>query len=295
MVSNNQEPFTSILITAFNRENYIGAAIESVLSLEYSNYELIVVDDCSVDATFSIAERYSKSDPRVRVFRNETNLGDYNNRNRAASYAKGKYLKYLDSDDLIYPFSLSIMVAAMEKYPEAALGLEESYYQEQVEPFPFIKSSTLIYKTQFLKRGVLNSGPSGAILRTDIFKKLGGFSGTRYIGDTELWLKIACNYPVVFFQPAMVYWRKHANQEMTFEKQNRSSVWWRHELNRRVIFNSKKLLSTDERKMALNKLNRRLLHNIIISAFKNNDLSTSMYLIRNSSMSMRDLIFALSH
>ncbi|HEV2714429.1 MAG TPA: glycosyltransferase family A protein, partial [Terriglobales bacterium] len=95
-------PLVSVLMTAYNREKYIAEAIESVLASNFKDFELIIVDDCSKDRTAEIARRYT-SDSRVQVHVNEKNLGDYPNRNRAASLARGKYLKYLDSDDVIYP------------------------------------------------------------------------------------------------------------------------------------------------------------------------------------------------
>src|SRR3954447_2239406 len=103
-------PLVSILMTAFNREKYIGEAIQSVLDSSYTNLELIIVDDNSTDRTVEIARSYQKKDVRIKVFINERQLGDYPNRNKAASYATGKYIKYVDSDDYIYPRGLEMMV-----------------------------------------------------------------------------------------------------------------------------------------------------------------------------------------
>ena len=102
----NSLPLVSVLMTAYNRELYIAEAIESVLQSSYTNFELIIVDDVSTDSTISIAKKYSEIDKRVYVYQNETNLGDYDNRNKAASFAKGMLYKYLDSDDVIYPYSI---------------------------------------------------------------------------------------------------------------------------------------------------------------------------------------------
>lgn len=94
----------------------MATAIESVLAQTYRNFELIITDDCSRDSSLQIAQRY-QADRRVKVYRNERNLGDYANRNRAASLAKGKYLSYVDADDLIHPHCLETMVHAMEMFP----------------------------------------------------------------------------------------------------------------------------------------------------------------------------------
>ena len=88
-------------MTAYNRADYIAASIESVLAQTFTDFELIVVDDHSSDATTAVVQRYL-GDPRVRLVVNERNLGDYPNRNHAATFARGEFMKYHDSDDLLY-------------------------------------------------------------------------------------------------------------------------------------------------------------------------------------------------
>ena len=117
------EPTVSVLMTAYNREAFIGQSIESVLASDFGDFELIVVDDCSKDGTLEIAKRFEKLDKRVKVYVNSQNLGDYPNRNMAASYATGKYLKYVDADDTLYDYCLSVMVRYTDRFPEAGFGL----------------------------------------------------------------------------------------------------------------------------------------------------------------------------
>src|SRR5258705_9727856 len=97
----NPQPFVSVLMTAYNREKYIGEAIKSVLASGYTNFELIIVDDCSGDNTVTIAKTFEQRDARIKVYVNEKNLGDYPNRNKAAGYENGEFIMYLDSDDPI--------------------------------------------------------------------------------------------------------------------------------------------------------------------------------------------------
>ncbi len=88
----NDQPLVSVLMTAFNREKYIAVAIQSVLNSSYKNFELIIADDGSTDNTVAIARSYANLDLRITVFINEKNLGDYSNRNKAATYAKGEFI-----------------------------------------------------------------------------------------------------------------------------------------------------------------------------------------------------------
>jgi glycosyltransferase involved in cell wall biosynthesis len=131
-------PLVSVLMTAYNRERYISEAIESVLNQSYKNFELIIVDDCSSDKTVEIAKQFELKDSRVKVYINNINLGDYPNRNKVASYATGKYLKYLDSDDVMYSYCLDVMVSAMERFPEAAFGLSSIDEEKHFLPIEII-------------------------------------------------------------------------------------------------------------------------------------------------------------
>jgi glycosyltransferase involved in cell wall biosynthesis len=209
----SETPLVSVLMTAYNREKYIAEAIESVLASTYTNFELIIVDDGSVDGTVSIAKKYEETDERIKVYVNEKNLGDYNNRNKAAGYAIGKYIKYVDSDDIIYPESLSIFVHSMEKFPEAAVGIMSSISQE-AKPYPYLMQPHEAYRYHFYTMGLFDTGPTALIFRTDKFKEVGGFSGKRYVGDTEINLKLAARWPVVKIASSLVYWRQHEGQEI---------------------------------------------------------------------------------
>ena len=92
------EPIVSVVMPAYNCENYISTAIESVLVQDIS-LELIIINDCSRDNTEKVIESYASNYPQIRYYKNETNLGASGSRNRAIQLAKGKYIAFLDSDD----------------------------------------------------------------------------------------------------------------------------------------------------------------------------------------------------
>src|SRR5450631_1899475 len=216
----NETPLVSVLMTSYNHDEYIAEAIESVLNSTYTNFELIIVDDISKDNSVEIARSYELKDKRIRVFVNEKNLGDYPNRNKAASYAKGKYLKYLDSDDIIYPWGLEAMVYCMEKFPSAAFGLVSKNLNIK-SYLPLELNGEDAYKVYFFQCALFTIGPSGSIINREAFENIGGFSGLPYIGDTELWLKLAKTNTVVCMPLNLFWWREHSQQQV-HEGMNRS-------------------------------------------------------------------------
>ena len=199
-------PLISVLMTAYNREKYIAEAIESVLASTFIDFELIIVDDCSQDRTIEIARKYETLDSRVKVYANEKNLGDYPNRNKAASYAIGKYLKYLDSDDIMNSNCLERMVFEMENYPACAFGISSRSLLELQLHYP-----ESAYRTHFFKRGILDISPSGCIIRKDVFDQENGFLELRCVSDFEFWLRLALKYPLLELEKDLIFWRL-ANQ-----------------------------------------------------------------------------------
>jgi|GEM_PF-655629 len=211
MPSLPREPLVSVLMTAYNREKYIAQAIESVLASTFQDFELIVVDDASKDNTINIAKSFVAKDDRIKLYVNEVNVGDYPNRNRAASYACGKYIKFLDSDDLIYPYGLAAMVGAMEKFPEAGFGLSSA--SDVRSPYPICISPEQIYRENFNGFGHFDRAPGSAIIRRTAFEDIGGFSGERMIGDYELWFRMARKYKLVKMVRDLVWDRRHEGSE----------------------------------------------------------------------------------
>ena len=209
-------PEVSGLVTIFNREKILTETVASFLNSGFTDFELILVDDRSKDGSWQVAQDLQRQDPRIQAFRNDQNLGDYANRNRAASYATGTYLKYLDADDLIYPHSLQLMVDAMQRFPEAALALSANVIDPEV-PYPELVQPADFFQRHFFGRSPIGVGPSAAIIRRDCFEAVGGFSGRQFVGDTELWLKLAERWPIVLLPPALVWWRRHEGQQMSLE------------------------------------------------------------------------------
>lgn len=273
------DPLVSVLMTAYNREKYIAEAIESVLASTYINFELIIVDDGSIDKTVQIAESYEVIDKRIKIYINEKNLGDYPNRNKAASYAKGKYLKYLDSDDLIYSWGLQAMVYCMEKDPLIALGLSTNIKINK--ELPVVLSQEQSYKFYYFNSLLLTVGPSATIIRRDIFENVKGFTGKQFVGDTELWLKIAQTNHLALMPDNLIYWREHEQQQICLEQTDEQIDAIRYNIDLSFLQEINNPLNKNDANKAILKLKnvkgRTIIKNFILGNFNKANLSKKKY------------------
>ncbi|HLB99578.1 MAG TPA: glycosyltransferase, partial [Acetobacteraceae bacterium] len=123
-----QKPIVSMLMTTFNGAGFVGASIASVLAQSFSEFELIVVDDGSTDATAQVLEGIL--DPRLRVLRQAVNGGVVAARNAGFLAVRGRYVAALDHDDLSHPERLARQVAYLDAHPEVVLVATEIEIEE---------------------------------------------------------------------------------------------------------------------------------------------------------------------
>jgi len=105
-------PLITVCVPAYNNGDFIAAALESILRQTYAHFEIIVADEHSSDKTTSVTKGFC--DPRIKQVQNEANLGLGGNWNKALSLAKGKYIKLMGADDLLYPDCVSLQMQALE-------------------------------------------------------------------------------------------------------------------------------------------------------------------------------------
>ena len=105
----------SIITPSWNSEKYIGDTIKSVLAQTYKNWELIIVDDCSTDGTVAIAEKFAAEDSRIKIFQQEINSGAGVARTFALQKSTGRYIAYLDADDLWKPEKIENQINFMNQ------------------------------------------------------------------------------------------------------------------------------------------------------------------------------------
>lgn len=282
-------PLVSVLMTAYNREKYIAEAIESVLGSSYTNFELIIVDDGSTDNTVAIARSFEAKDKRIKVFINDKNLGDYPNRNKAAGYANGKYLKYVDSDDKLFPEGLQYCVQNMENFENADWAI---IYPDTI-PNEFVLISKEALEWHFFKRPFLKSGPGGTIIKRDFFNKIGMYP-ILYGPANDMYfnLQAASLGNVLLLQDNFLFYRRHEGQEQTNQY---SYLYNYNKYLKDALANLNLLLTASQVKWLHQKRKRRFAVNIIKFFLRTKNYSKTKEAIEKADYSMADFLSGLFH
>jgi len=191
-------PNVSVIITTYNRAEYVTKAIESVLSQTYQDWELVIVDDGSVDETPKVVSRYLTDDGKVRYLR-QTNQGLSAARNRGITETHGKYVAFLDDDDWWVPEKLKTQVAFMEAQPDVGL----SYTRIRIirETNGRLDDSTIIpVKMATTFEEIIGESfipASTVLIRRDCLENLDWFKSDAVPQeDVELWLRFVQKWKI---------------------------------------------------------------------------------------------------
>lgn len=117
----DKNPKVSVCIPVYNRADIVCDAIESVLEQTFTDFELIVTDNCSTDNTAEVVKKYAATDDRIKYHKNKSNLGVISNLNQGLILAKGEYIKFLLSDDKFAPRCLELFADVLDNHPKVSL------------------------------------------------------------------------------------------------------------------------------------------------------------------------------
>lgn len=198
-------PEISIVMPAYNAEKTIGEAIDSVLSQTFSDFELIVINDCSKDSTSIILSDYANNDKRVKVFTNEVNSGVSKTRNFGIEKAEGKWIAFLDSDDVWREDKLEKQVALMRDNNAVISYTASAFIDEYGNRYSYIMPAekTTDYKT-LLRKNLISC--SSAMVRADVMKKY-TMPNDNMHEDYYVWLNILKSekYAYGINEPLLIY------------------------------------------------------------------------------------------
>ena len=200
----------SVVIPCYNQAHFLGEAIESVLAQSYPHFEIIVVDDGSLDNTSEVATRY----PKVRCIR-QNNQGVAAARNAGLHVSEGTYLVFLDADDRLLPDALEVGLECLEAYPECAfVSGKLRIIAADGSPLPVWKQQPCPDKEHYLEMLRANYVWLTAVVvyRRSVLEVVGGFDASvSPAEDYELCLRIARDYPVFCHGKVVAEYRQHGS------------------------------------------------------------------------------------
>ena len=201
-------PKISVIIPVYNGEQTIRETIDSVLAQTFFDFELIVINDGSTDATLEIVT--SIQDPRVKLF-SYPNRGLSRSQNRGLAHARGDLVAFLDADDLWTADKLEAQRKALQAHPQAAVAYSWTDFIDEFgkslgQGNHVTKNGHVL--ADLLENNFIANG-SNALIRKEALISVGGFDASFHIaGDWDLWLRLAASYQFVCVPAAQVLYRR---------------------------------------------------------------------------------------
>ncbi|RRO22284.1 glycosyltransferase family 2 protein [Flavobacteriaceae bacterium 14752] len=200
-----QQLLVSIITASYNAEKYIDETIKSVQAQTYQNWEMLITDDCSTDNTCQIIQDLAKSDSRIKLFKLKQNAGPAVARNNSIKEAKGRFIAFLDADDIWFDFHIkdSISFSLEKKAPFVFASYKRSNENLEFVHSDFIVPSKVTYSD------ILKSNSISCLTAFIDIKKLGKkyMPEIRKRQDMGLWLKYIkdCKFAYGIQKPHAIY------------------------------------------------------------------------------------------
>jgi glycosyltransferase involved in cell wall biosynthesis len=188
----DKNPKISVIMSVYNAQRYLQEAIDSLLQQTFKNFEFIIINDGSTDATIDILNRYN--DHRIIIINHPRNLGLARSLNNAIGLAKGKYIARMDADDISLPHRLSKQLTYLEHNPEIAV-LGSAYYE--IDEYNNVsKLVQLFCEDEQIKRqlclGQFSIAHPTAMIRKDALLDVGAYNeNLMFTQDKDLWIRLA--------------------------------------------------------------------------------------------------------
>ncbi len=203
----------SVILTTYNRARLVAEAIDSILQQTFQDFELIIVDDCSSDATENVIAAFT--DKRLRYFKNDSGRLVAVNRNYGIAQARGEYIAFCDDDDLWRPEKLERELREFEGEDPPGMVCANGISFDATGDLKVMHGDK-INDSSFTLKSLLRYNPvicSSVILKKSVIDDVGGMNTSplfRVGEDYELWLRIARKYRIRYLNLPLVKYRVHA-------------------------------------------------------------------------------------
>lgn len=198
----------SIVLPVYNGARYLSESIESVLAQTYTNWELLIVDDCSKDKTADIAQEYARKDSRIRYYRNEQNLRLPRNLNKGFSLTRGNYLTWTSDDNRYRPQALERMYQVLQDNPSVHLVYAS---------FDIIDENNQLINTYTAKKAdakrLVGFNTIGAcfLYTREAYEAVGDYDHEMIlVEDFDYWQRIAMRFEIISMEEVLYDYRRHS-------------------------------------------------------------------------------------
>lgn len=221
-------PKISVVLPTYNGIKYIKQSIDSVLNQTFSDFELIIIDDCSTDGTGEFLDGYAKEDTRIRVFHNEENLKLPASLNRGFSKANGEYLTWTSDDNWYESDAFEVMVKALDDNPEVGMVYANCLVINEKER---VVDAWKLSPPAWIRTG--NCIGACFMYRSEVADKVGEYDATMFLAeDYDYWLRIYENFKMMHLTEFLYRYRTHgesltATRLKDVHAQN-ARLWMRH-------------------------------------------------------------------
>jgi len=220
-------PLFSVLMANYNNESFIEEAMSSIQKQTYTDWELIIVDDASTDNSWDIISRITKSNPKIRAYRNEKNMRVGATKKKCVSLSSGEICGILDSDDALTPDAIDVMVKAHHEYPRCSLVSSKYYLCNDTLQVEKLLDTQKAFE---LGKSYLESTP-GVIhhfwtFKRSFYNETDGFSKYYVLAeDQDLFYKLEEVGELYYVNRPLYYYRIHKNGISTNEKTATAYSW----------------------------------------------------------------------
>lgn len=221
----------SVVITSYNYDKYIKDAIESVLNQTYSDFELVIIDDCSTDNSVNIINQFE--DERIKFIQNEQNLGLKNSMQKAISCCTGEWIAFLESDDLWLPDTLEKRLACAEKYPQIGIIFNDVLEFGDEDLLLAVKNNfdrvrKILSKKTFPKNIFYDINVhnliltfSSVMIKRELFENVSFETPIDALLDWWLYIHIAYNTEAYYMKDKLTKWRQHKQSYIMRKKKSK--------------------------------------------------------------------------
>ncbi|MCH5342449.1 MAG: glycosyltransferase [Acetatifactor sp.] len=196
----------SIVLPTYNGEKYIRESIQSIINQTYTEWELIVIDDCSLDSTNSIVAEYVEKDKRIKLFKNEQNLRLPASLNAGFLKASGDYLTWTSDDNLYKPEALEKMLDALQR--DANCGLVFSR-MENIDGEGMLKGLSCVPRN--VRELYYHNIVGASFMYTrKVYEQIGDYDTGKFLmEDYDYWLRIARSFEIEYLPEVLYQYRQH--------------------------------------------------------------------------------------